>query len=271
MESTGNDLIEQHAHRWFTAITERHSRRSFTDAPVAEGLLDQLEMVCRSFRPFPGARVELLRAPSVDVFTGALGRYGKVSGAPHLLAMIATDTPAAHLAAGYTGQAAVLEATALGLGTCWVAGFFDPEKGAQLIELGDDERVVAVSPVGEPLADHTMTERLLHAMARSHSRKPLERIAEGVSDSWPSWAMAAVVAARLAPSAGNRQPWRFRLEESRLIVSKDTSPGYASISKEIDCGIAMLHARLGAAEAGATAEWELLDEGGLDLAVLQPA
>ncbi|HHY93759.1 MAG TPA: nitroreductase, partial [Firmicutes bacterium] len=38
---------------------------------------------------------------------------------------------------GYTGEAVVLEATALGLATCWVGGFFRPEVAARLLGVGE--------------------------------------------------------------------------------------------------------------------------------------
>jgi len=61
----------------------------------------------------------------------------------------------------------------------------------------------------------------------------------------------------VAPSAMHRQPWRFRLEDGALIVA---SSGVQTprLSLRLDCGIAMLHAELGARGAGCDGAWEAL-------------
>ncbi len=46
---------------------------------------------------------------------------------------------------GYTGEGIILEATALGLNTCWVAGFFRPKSVASLIEIGSKHRRLSIS------------------------------------------------------------------------------------------------------------------------------
>jgi hypothetical protein len=68
-----------------------------------------------------------------------------------------------------------------------------------------------------------------------------------------------VVAARIAPSAMNRQPWRFTLDGGALRVAYDGADALPT-SKRLDCGIAMLHAELGAAGEGVGGSWELLTE-----------
>ena len=46
-------------------------------------------------------------------------------------------------------QNMILSATALGYGTCWI-GAFDQERVANLLEVPEDMRVVALTPVGVP-------------------------------------------------------------------------------------------------------------------------
>jgi hypothetical protein len=75
---------------------------------------------------------------------------------------------------------------------------------------------------------------------------------------WPEWAKAAVEAARLAPSAINRQPWTFHIENKSITVAvKDRGPEF-NVARRLDCGIAMLHIELGALSKGAHGKWELL-------------
>ncbi len=259
-------LLNTHAAGWFEAVNTRHSRRTFDGITVGRAELDELEAVCQGFRPFEDARIVLVREPGVDVFRGVVGSYGKVVQAPHVLVMIAGQGKAAQWHLGYTGEAALLEATRLGLGTCWIGGFFDREKVAGLLELAAGERVFAVSPVGYPTSQLNLSEQLMRGMARAHKRRPVDQIAENLDDSWPSWARAAVECARLAPSAVNRQPWRFRMSAGALVIRQDNAVETPSVTKALDCGIAMLHAELGAHAAGAAGNWHTMEEGGRDLA-----
>lgn len=259
------------ADAWNEAISLRHSRRRFDESPCDPADLDRVAAVCAGFRPYADARVELIRDPADDVFRGVVGSYGKVTGAPHLLVVIASrESAAAQQHAGYCGEAAILEATTLGLDTCWVGGFFSAKHVERLTGLEPDERVVAVSPLGHAIAAENTSERLLRRVARSRRRDLLEHIAPGISAEWPSWAQAAVEAARLAPSAMNRQPWRFRMQGGSLVVAQDSRMETPKVTKALDCGIAMLHVEIGALHEGVRGTWRDLDDGH-DVAAFEPS
>ena len=185
-----------------------------------------------------------------------------MTGAPSAVAIIGTnDAPGVQMSMGYTGEAIVLEATRLGLGTCWIGGFYKPTRVAELLDLGGGERVYAVTPLGNPRETFTGYEKLAHTwkVASGSPRKSVKEIAPGF-EKWPPWAQEAVELARIAPSAVNRQPWRFRYEEGRVIVAFDGAESAGRISKKLDCGIAMLHFELGAATAGVKGQWERVDQ-----------
>jgi nitroreductase len=245
--------------KWYPAIFKRRSRRNFSSRLPEREKIDQLERVCREFRPFGEARVEFVQSPPEGIFKGIVGRYGKVTGAPFYLAFIGRlSSPRVQEIAGYVGEAAVLEATALGLDTCWVGGFFKPEIVRQRLSLEEEEKVLSVSPLGYAREPLNLTERTFRGIAGSAKRKSLkELIVQGNPDS--SWMKKALESARLAPSAANRQPWRFSLTEDSILVSTDTKRDVSMISKRLDCGIAMLHLELGALEAGVKGRWEFLE------------
>lgn len=254
--------------RWYEAASRRRSRRTYTGVEASVEQVAAIHRVCAALETHD-ARVVFSDTPGVNVFRGVIGSYGKVTGAPHLMLMIANETSkTSHQHAGFLGEAAVLEATALGLDTCWIGGFFSVEKVAGLVKLGRGERVVAVSPVGSASNRRSLTERTFTTMAASHNRKPLEEIAPG-STVWPSWASDAAACVRIAPSAMNRQPWRLRFEQGTLIVAKDSIAETPKVTKALDCGIAMLHAQLGAAAGGATGTWSATAHE-LDVAVFTP-
>jgi hypothetical protein len=243
------------AGRWFGAVPDRRSRRAFSGAPVAEDLA-ALTATADAFAPFDDARAFVVPEPPAGLFSGIIGSYGRVTGPCSALVFVTTgSSPAADVHCGYTGEGVVLEAHARGLATCWIAGSFSRSVAKQLDALRPGERVRAVSPVGRPLDRFTGAERLLYGQGRPKHRKPMEAIAPG-SDAWPEWAVAGVAAARIAPSAMNRQPWLFRYEDGAVVISvKAAAPGMG----RIDIGIAMLHFELGARSEGSDGAWEPLE------------
>lgn len=234
---------------WAAATRTRRSHRRYTGEPPTAEQSAALTAHCESFKPMPGARVVFVAEPAVYIFKGIVGSYWDVLGAPSALVFIADTAVAGHAEhLGYAGEAAVLEATRLGLDTCWVAGSFDRRKAARLVEMARTERVLAASPVGIASDD-----------AKTFKRKSLPEIAPGIeSGRWPAWVFDGVELARFAPSAMNRQPWRFRLEDDACAVSAESGPSF-TVSKRLDCGIAMLHFEIGAALAGGIGVWEPLE------------
>ena len=250
-------LFEIPVAAWYEAILKRHSRRTFTPRAPEEDKLARINRVCREFRPFQAARAELVRSSPEAVFKGLLGNYGRVRGALIYAAFIGRmDSPLVQEAAGYTGEGIILEATSLGLATCWVGGFFRPQAVRKQVSIQDGEQVLSVTPIGYAPENKDRAEKLLSGLVRSQRRKPLAALVDG--EYVPPRLEKAFAAARLAPSAQNRQPWRFRVEENGVVLTTDSALTTSTISKRLDCGIAMLHFELGARAAGVEGEWEFL-------------
>jgi len=263
-------LLAKHAAEWLGAVSRRRSRRAYDGTPADADALERIGVLCDAWRPYPDARVALVKRPNVDVFTGVVGSYGKVLGAPHVLVFIGderADFTDQHV--GYTGEAVVLDATVLGLATCWVGGFFSARKVARIVELEVGERVYAVSPLGRPIDADSAAERAMAGLAGAHHRKWVAEIAPGTKrGDWPAWAVAAVETARVAPSAMNRQPWRFRLEDGGLVIAKDSRFETPRVTKRLDIGIAMLHVEIAAEAHGVRGDWT--DLTGSDVARFEP-
>ena len=249
--------IHPHAAQWRDAIRHRRSRRSFDGSPAPADALAALEALAEEAR-VPHARAVVLPEAPQSIFAGVLGSYGGISGAHSALAFVGDGSHEADAWIGYVGEALVLEATHLGLGTCWVGGLFNGHVAARLAGASAGERVYAISPLGTPIDHVTLKERVLMGGAHAKRRSECEAIAPGCAD-WPAWAGAALPPVQVAPSAMNRQPWRFALDGdgSTLDLSYEGDLGLR-VTKRLDCGIAMLHAELGMAEAGVTGRWEVL-------------
>lgn len=235
---------------WYGAVAVRHSRRKYVATPVEQEKLERLATLIEELNhgstPW---RIALVRSHDGSVFSGIRGGYGIIKGAPSYLAFIGDpERSERDEMLGYIGEAAVLEATHLGLGTCWVSGTFDPAAASRDLELSAGERLLSVSPLGYPKESYSFTEKMMKRAAGSHSRKPLEDLARGEALSrWPEWARTAAEAARRAPSALNRQPWIFHCDGQELSVEVDgAGSNRGSASKRLDCGIALRHLEIGA-------------------------
>jgi nitroreductase len=253
---------------WYDAIELRHSRRKYVPTPVEPEKLKRLAVLIEELNHSSDAwRIALVRSHDGAIFSGIRGGYGIIKGAPSYLAFIgAPEESERDEELGYIGEAAVLEATHLGLGTCWVSGTFDPGAAAKDLDLASPERLLAVSPLGYPKDSYSFTERVMKRAAGSHRRKPLEELAVGEALArWPEWARTAAEAARRAPSALNRQPWLFRFDGEELSVEVDAAGNSrGTASKRLDCGIALRHLEIGAQHSlGAPVTLEFHDGGGI--------
>lgn len=251
--------------RWYEAIWKRRSRRYFIQKPIPSEILENLIFVCENFKPFSSVRNTLIKDSTDVVFKGALGNYGKIKGAPAVIAFIGdTDDVNVYEKIGYTGEGIILEATSLGLGTCWVGGFFRPDVAGSLVKIKGKEKVVAVTPVGYPEDKMTFEEKIMTGFGKTHKRKPLKEVLSGIEESkLQPFIRQALEAARASPSAVNRQPWRFHVEIDSISVYTDNLKDTFNIPKRIDCGIAMLHIEVALLNFGMCGEWEFLEPPGV--------
>lgn len=222
--------------------------------------MTQLETVCGAFQPFDSVRSVLVEKAGA-VFTGIVGSYGKIRGAPSAIFFIGDmRDPGVYEKIGYTGEGIILEASSLELGTCWIGKSFDRATASSFTDLLPHERVIAVTPVGYAEERVSFEERVLTGFGRAHRRKPVGALSRGMPmEEWPEWVRAAIEAARLAPSAVNRQPWRFSVTREGISISVDDMRDTYGIPKRLDCGIAMLHIEIAAGTCGVRGTWELLD------------
>ncbi len=218
-----------------------------------------------------GARAELKK----------LGTYGMVRGARTFLAGAIKQAPMDMEDYGYVLERVVLEATALGLGTCWLGASFNRSAFASRINLAADETLPAVSPDGYLAASHTAVHALTRIFARAKKRKPREELffdGDFATPLLPARAGAyaeALVMVRLGPSASNRQPWRIVKEGGHDVfhVFINRTAFYSGIVanaaggdlQRLDMGIACCHFELTARELGRAGRWEVLAPPGIGL------
>jgi len=261
-EGYGRVITSELADRWLEVVPMRRSRRSYTGEHMPSESLDVLEALAADLRPWANARGVVIREAPASVFLGIVGSYGGISGAPSAVVLVGgKNVPGEWV--GYIGEALVLEATALGLDTCWVGGFFSAAATRRVVPMADGERAHAVIALGHAQECVSRRERVLFGQGRAKCRRALEEIAPGAAR-WPTWARRGLEAVRVAPSAMNRQPWRFIYDEGSERAEEAVTVSFEGadaprISKRLDCGIAMLHFELGAMAEGVRGAWEFLD------------
>ena len=158
---------------------------------------------------------------------------------------------------GYYGQELVLFATRLGLGTCWVAGTYDPKSLS--VAPAEGEKLWDVIPMGYAPEKTPRKQAMIRAAIRRRSRQPESFVESGTPfDALPDWVRQGALAVSLGPSAVNRQPvnilWRDGVASARL-WKRSGGLEYN------DLGIAKKQFEAGAAERGVRGTWQFGDGG----------
>lgn len=164
--------------------------------------------------------------------------------------------------AGFIGELAVLYATTLDVSTCWF-GHYHLKTMNQLIphmtiektdpkwSFGKGEvkgrRVICITPIAYRKDKGLRLIDRIQASTMSFKRKPLEKLLTGKTD-LSQRTKDILEWARLAPSAGNGQFWRFHVSENEKIIKVQMPVGYTHPKWEhpnVDIGIAASHIYLG--------------------------
>lgn len=234
------------------AIRIRKSVRNYSGMPLTAPQQSALQQsIDSAVNPFGGkAAVRLKKFDLNGPFKPST--YGTIRNATHYLLLSAGYDLTDALSAGYVMEQTILAATALGLGTCWIAATFkgtDFDKGEQWPE---GQTLKAISPVGKAAEKETLRGKITKLIAGSSKRKPFESLffLEKASTPLPmdNRYAEALEMMRLAPSSVNSQPWR-------AIVTGATVHFYSTSSKYlsmIDCGIGLCHFCLAEKKGGST-------------------
>jgi len=213
----------------YRAIFERRSVRKFEDVELKEGVLARLRKFTSEVRPlFPEIRTDFRVVGPEDV----KGLF-KVK-APHYMVAFSERKDGDAANAGFMLQQVDLHLVSIGLGSCWQGG---PRLTRSSREGSELDPVILLA-FGIPLRD----ER--RRVVSDFDRRPLSEITEisGHDD--------ILEAARLAPSAMNRQPWYFTAGENGSINVYAARSAVGERMNLVSAGIALCHMWLAAAHLG---------------------
>lgn len=227
---------------YIEAMRHRHSVRTYIDKPISaeqrEALLiaiDELET------PF-GGRVKIVLAEKNGESSFKPSTYGVITGAKCYLLLYVDDDVLSLLSGGYALEMVVLKATMLGLGTCWLGGTFSASSFKTAENAPNGMKLVIVCPVGIPASKQSLLHKITEAIARSHSRKPMDKLfGQGgfdkrVAETSPFYEPLEMM--RLAPSSVNSQPWRALVFDDETVQFFTTSQKSLNL---IDMGIGLCH------------------------------
>jgi len=255
------------------SIRIRTSSRSYDKRPLEPKKRKQIEDYLSSNKKGPfGSTVRFQLFGFTEGEQGQtenLATYGVIKGTPLFIVGAVMSTDKAMEDYGYCMEKNILVATSLGLGTCWLGGFFKRSAFARRIGLTAHEVIPAVSPLGYATEKKTLTDSLFKFLARSKTRKPWEKLFYSndfntslIKSDVKRYAIC-LEAVRLAPSASNQQPWRILREQGNntfhfyLRRAKMYAKAIKRIDlQKVDMGIAMCHFELAARELGLKGNWQ---------------
>jgi len=255
-------------------IKRRHSCRRYTQEPLKTQERIALDEFLGAQKRGPlgsEIRIHLLAQTEADPSClKGLGTYGFIKGATAFMVGAVKSSPYDLEDYGYVMEHAVLVATDLGLGTCWLGGTFKKSKFARSIHLAPDEAMPAVVAVGYE------AQGSLRGHTQSHGTKGRNRLPMEKLFFWESFGRPLVgcpspyeqilEAVRWAPSASNKQPWRIVVTKEGFHLYLQRTKGYGKDSlifkllgladlQRVDMGIAMCHLELSAMELGLKGRW----------------
>lgn len=195
-------------------IKERHSTRKYSDKMIDDTMKKQLLDYCRQFES------EHYRFNIVDYnYFGKekLSTYGLIRNAKIYLVAIGKRYISHDLSIavdfGYDFEHIILKATEMGISTCWMGMSYNEKKLKDKVGVNDDESIIMATPLGYKEEVDTI-ERLGRMVMKADKRLPETKLFfENMFDTsitnylHPKYKNVLDMV-RLAPSAGNAQPWR---------------------------------------------------------------
>jgi hypothetical protein len=257
-------------------IEKRCSCRRYIDKPIAEEERERLSdfLSATGAGPFGTAvRFKLIAATDQDRKSlKGLGTYGFIKGATGFIVGAVGPSLKNLEDFGYMMESAILFATDMGLGTCWLGGSFTRSSFAKKISATVNELVPAVTSVGYILKKE-QSGGTIRQLVGGHNRQPWAKLFFRETFDIPlSPDKAAPYAVplemlRIGPSATNKQPWRVIKDGASWHFYMQRTRGYGNSLtfkllniadlQRVDMGIAMCHFEMTAGELCLKGRWEI--------------
>lgn len=245
-------------------IRNRKSTRDFKNDLVDDHKLESLiDWFKQSPRLVPDIELQAkLFINGQQVFEkldGIAGYNGKMIQAPHYILIISENKEGYIENTGFMGESMILKAVKEGIDTCWV-NFSNSKAVKDVLGIQTNKEITGIIAVGYGLDK----KKILHTLDTGDNyskadmqviddntsfRYALEQIVFhkkwGESINYEQLEMRGLVDAfsyaRLAPSVLNKQPWRFILDDSIVVLVIKEDDKVKQKDEKMDAGIVMLY------------------------------
>lgn len=235
---------------WIDACDNRVSRRSYIDKEIDTKEKMQLLNMIKDINNTTNLNIQFVEDGST-VLNGFKASYGMISGVKTFIALVGNKGIENYKQKlGYFGEMLVLEATSLGLSTCWLGGTYNRKECERIINIKENEEIVCIVAIGYTQKDLSIKEKVVKNLNKK--KISVEDMLLSKNNDTPSWVLNGVEYALNAPSAVNKKPIVYEFNDGKVeaIIAKPNH-GY----EEVDLGISMLHFQLGALKNGHSGEW----------------
>ncbi len=258
-------------------IRQRFSCRAYLENPIEADTLQKLHIATDQWKTGPlgsALRFKVIAATDKDRNSlKGLGTYGSIKHAQGFIVGAVSHSQRDLEDYGYVMERLVLQATDLGLGSCWLGGQFTKSGFAKKIAASGNEQVPAVVSLGFIEDVEKAKNAFLRKKIGGHNRIPWERqffnetFKDPITVEQAGGYTNTLEMVRLGPSASNKQPWRIlKIDHTWHFYLKRTK-GYgtgiifkllkiADIQR-LDIGIAMCHFELTARHSGLRGGWKI--------------
>ena len=253
----------------FLELTKsRRSVRTFDGKMIDSSLLEELKTYSENIKnPYDvPVRFVFLDADKNKLSSPVL------SGEKLYVAAVVGKVRHAAEAYGYAFEDLLMKAHELGLGTVWIGGTMPRDKFEAAAEVGENEIMPCISPLGKVSDKMSVKETLMRRGVKADKRLDFEEIFfDGSFNDKLSKGSAmglglndALECVRLAPSAVNKQPWRVVIGNRTAHFYVKHDKGYITPDydlQRIDVGIGLYHFERKLIEDGKTPVLEVNDPG----------
>ncbi|MFU8786115.1 MAG: nitroreductase family protein [Candidatus Izemoplasmataceae bacterium] len=177
-----------------------------------------------------------------------IGTYGFVKNAKTFVSGKVNHSYLGLIDFGYLFEYFILKATEINLGTVWLGGTFN-RKSFNIL-LSPQEVIPAITPIGYISNTQSFVDKVIRKSSKGDNRLSFDSLFFQENFNTPldyknNGLCEALNLIRLAPSASNKQPWRFLIKDQMLHVYIKRTPNYAKVLKydiqAVDIGIALCH------------------------------
>ena len=226
---------------YLTAMKKRRSRRKYENIPIDSQCVKNLRESIDLYNEISGLKMKLVIGGGDELFDGFRKSYGLFVGVQNYIAVISDANVSDRMEKeGRFGEKLVLEATSMGMSTCWVGTNYDRTSAMKLC--GENDMLDCVIAIGYSDEKHSLKERMMEYGMKKQN-KTIESLIEADSHV-PEWFQRGMNAVYLAPTARNLRPFVFKYENGEVSAFCTGQTDTAMI----DLGIAKLHFELGAGE-----------------------